>query len=778
MLWLAFAVLALTTLVLHREVLFAGEVYHMDDAADGYYPCHVAIARAYRQGSLPAWEPDAAAGWPMVADPYYGPFYPLGAIFGIVGAARGLGVEIALHTILCAAGMLLLLRRRGCSPFASAFGAASLALSSFLVCRIRHIIFPEGLAWFTFALAFCEGYLSTRRWRELALVGLSVGMTLLCGALPLLPFFAMVGVAYVLPRVLAATRAWNAAAAIFGAALLGLALAAAQLVPTLCHLPLSPRALGTSYEFASSYAWPKLDYLATLVVPDLFGVEDRARWYGAFNHWEMAAYYTGLWALCFSLFAAFSARAGRRLGVALLWAAALVGIALAFGDAGPLHGWFYRHVPLYAALRCPTRALVMSMFAFSVLGADGLDLLIARVTPRRRWPLVLGVAAATLAVVAAVVLVKTHFLFKVPKGAVPGGVTEARLAFAHFAWVLGAGVALLGLHASGRARSAIAPAFFALALLDLYSLDRGYLQPKPFDYVDGSQRFQAVDWLLAQKPTDRFALDPHGPFRLHNLGMTYAIPSATAYSSVQIFRYVNFLEVLASGRGLPRPLRSDPAASDVRRFDGPLVSLLNVRWVISDHLPAAGWILRFHPTVKQHTPASYWEPSWDQRLSVWENPRVMPRAFVVHGAQVVHGDDAALTALAKLDPRKTALLEVTPSVSLPPRSDAPIEPARIVEDWRGRLRISADASAPGILVVADADYPGWEARVDGAAQPLLRADYALRGVALPAGHHEVELRYRPRAVYGGLAVSLLAMLALIGLAAIGRAREARSGVLP
>ena len=31
---------------LHREVLLGGMVYHMDDAADGYYPSHVAALRA------------------------------------------------------------------------------------------------------------------------------------------------------------------------------------------------------------------------------------------------------------------------------------------------------------------------------------------------------------------------------------------------------------------------------------------------------------------------------------------------------------------------------------------------------------------------------------------------------------------------------------------------------------------------------------------------------------------------------------------------------------
>jgi uncharacterized membrane protein YfhO len=79
--------------------------------------------------------------------------------------------------------------------------------------------------------------------------------------------------------------------------------------------------------------------------------------------------------------------------------------------------------------------------------------------------------------------------------------------------------------------------------------------------------------------------------------------------------------------------------------------------------------------------------------------------------------------------------------------------------------------------MSDADYPGWQARVDGVNVPLLRADYALRGVALSAGHHEVDFRYRPRALWAALAVSLASALALLVLGLFARTREARRAVL-
>src|SRR5262245_35500324 len=88
--WLwAGALLAVGVAVLHREVLFGGQVYHLEDAADGYYPSHVAILRALRAGTLPTWERGSWAGWPLAADPYYGLFYPLSILFALLGPVRG-----------------------------------------------------------------------------------------------------------------------------------------------------------------------------------------------------------------------------------------------------------------------------------------------------------------------------------------------------------------------------------------------------------------------------------------------------------------------------------------------------------------------------------------------------------------------------------------------------------------------------------------------------------------------------------------------------------------
>ena len=77
-----------------------------------------------------------------------------------------------------------------------------------------------------------------------------------------------------------------------------------------------------------------------------------------------------------------------------------------------------------------------------------------------------------------------------------------------------------------------------------------------------------------------------------------------------------------------------------------------------------------------------------------------------------------------------------------------------------------------ILVLADAYYPGWVVTVNGEPGDILRADYLLRGVYLPAGVHEVIFRYRPASFRWGIALSAIGVaLAVAGLAGSRLARR-------
>lgn len=71
------------------------------------------------------------------------------------------------------------------------------------------------------------------------------------------------------------------------------------------------------------------------------------------------------------------------------------------------------------------------------------------------------------------------------------------------------------------------------------------------------------------------------------------------------------------------------------------------------------------------------------------------------------------------------------------------------------------ASGPAILALAENWFPAWEATVNGESTPVLRADHALRAVAVPAGSHRVELRYRSSLLAGSLVVTVVCSLILL-----------------
>ena len=83
-----------------------------------------------------------------------------------------------------------------------------------------------------------------------------------------------------------------------------------------------------------------------------------------------------------------------------------------------------------------------------------------------------------------------------------------------------------------------------------------------------------------------------------------------------------------------------------------------------------------------------------------------------------------------------------------------------------------DSPAEGYLVLSDPFYPGWRAELDGSPAEILRANYAFRAVAVPAGSHTVTMTFRPASWIAGLAISLatLAALAAAGFVWLRRRR--------
>jgi hypothetical protein len=156
---------------------------------------------------------------------------------------------------------------------------------------------------------------------------------------------------------------------------------------------------------------------------------------------------------------------------------------------------------------------------------------------------------------------------------------------------------------------------------------------------------------------------------------------------------------------------------------------------------------------------------------VYENRDALPRAFLVGAQRRVPDEAAALRAVYApgFDGRRVAVTD-KPIPGLPvARASGPARPGTAaIEDYEPEhVRVRARATRRSLLVLGDLDFPGWVARVDGRRTPIHRVDYLLRGVAVPAGEHEVTFRYEPRSWRIGLALSLAALIVIAAGAAAG-----------
>ena len=103
-----------------------------------------------------------------------------------------------------------------------------------------------------------------------------------------------------------------------------------------------------------------------------------------------------------------------------------------------------------------------------------------------------------------------------------------------------------------------------------------------------------------------------------------------------------------------------------------------------------------------------------------------------------------------------------------PYNDAPGTAPRGQVAWIERAPLErtfrAQLDAPALVVLAYAWDRGWHATINGTPHPIERMAHALEGLWLPAGDHQVELRYRTRSFAVGAALCAIALPILFFLA--------------
>jgi len=233
----------------------------------------------------------------------------------------------------------------------------------------------------------------------------------------------------------------------------------------------------------------------------------------------------------------------------------------------------------------------------------------------------------------------------------------------------------------------------------------------------------------------------------NDIAMLYRVPSISGYEPVMSRRSVELMQRAGLHPGL-YGVEAPPAPIPHAQR---LLSLLGVGHVVLADPSATD------PGLEEVTRTP---------LPVYRNPDVFPRAFVADAARVAHDDGEALALLddPRLDLRHVVVLEApAPPDGSHTAAPEPVASAAIRAYRPGAATIVVESGGGGYLVFTETYSPGWRATLDGASTAVLRADYALIGVSVPAGRHEVRLRYLPTSLVIGAVVSLVVTTVLVAM---------------
>ena len=183
-------------------------------------------------------------------------------------------------------------------------------------------------------------------------------------------------------------------------------------------------------------------------------------------------------------------------------------------------------------------------------------------------------------------------------------------------------------------------------------------------------------------------------------------------------------------------------------------------------------------TVGRHFAEPGFEDAFvDEALQVRivENLAVHPRFQFFDRAIFVGTAEEAAATLERLTDN-ALVIEAPGDADETQRSQLPAgeQQLSLLRDRSDHYELAIHTTTPVWFYLADANYPGWSAYLDGARAEVYSAQLMGKAIYLPAGEHLLELVFEPLSFRLGLAISLLSCCALLVLA-LRPAKSPRAG---
>lgn len=415
------------------------------------------------------------------------------------------------------------------------------------------------------------------------------------------------------------------------------------------------------------------------------------------------------------------------------------------------NSFVFNYLPYYNKFRAPAMILVIPQLLFPLLGGMALQRFFSgEDKPEDQWKGFKNSLYATGGLLLVAVLFYLSFDFRGPndenllqyfaqslggeaaaqdlyaslkadrKGMFGGDLLRSTILVA-----LAAGA--LWLYLKDRVKATVAiGALIVLNLFDLVGVGKRYLNERNF--VESDQYEQE----FALTPADQQIKQDTGYYRVLNLTRDLFNDAITSYHHRTVGGYhpakLSIVEDMLSFH-----LRKQPMNISV-------LNMLNTKYVI--------------------TPGQNGQPQ------VQANPDALGAAWFVKAVRFENNWLGVMKAMDQFTPRDTAILEASSKAQVQqPQTDSAAT-IQLVRHDNEEMLYQSNAAAPGFAVFSEIYYDrGWKAYIDGKEVPIIRTNYVLRGLNVPAGKHDIRFAFEPTAYKTGESVSLVVNILILLLLA-------------
>lgn len=455
-------------------------------------------------------------------------------------------------------------------------------------------------------------------------------------------------------------------------------------------------------------------------------------------------------------------------------AVTLLSILMAWGKNFPaLNNFLFYHLPLYNKFRAPSMIMVIPQLTFVWMACWALnEVLIGKISKAQLWDslkktlyiaagiiVFLWIAVATLGYVG-----NNDTALQQQAGAdLMRAIHADRASLMHKDAIRSLILMLIlfaALWALIKEKIKPLPFFVIVSILlifDLFSIDSRYLNKNNYsfagNYASAIQPTPADQQIMQDKDPDYRVLNLTGSVSNIFNGdaiTSYFHKSVGGYSPAKLWRYQDLIdyrltpEIQRMVGELQSKKTMDSSVFDIFS-SSPVLNLLNTKYFIINPNGAP---------VK--------------------NDAALGNAWFVSNIQWAPNADSEMVDLGHFNPEQTVIISESYKSTIPASSFNVDSAAHIqlTQYSLNNMKYESNNAQKGLGVFSEIYYPaGWKAYIDGKETPILRVNYAFRGLEIPAGKHAIEFKFHPKTFFTGQKISSISSLVLILLVLAGLAYE-------